>query len=80
MYKSIGGLATATERGFGEIRAERHENRKADMGSVKADNNLELETKLERVKSDLKRTKWQVRLLFGVVSSLFHSCMRYRYI
>lgn len=125
VHRSIDELATAMERGFGEIRAETHEHRaeahehraeiradmglmkadmssvkadmgsvkadmgsvkedigsvKADIGSVKADNTsgigeLEFKTKIEGVKSDLKRTKWQVRLLFGVVSSLFHSCI-----
>ena len=104
MYKSIGGVETAIERGFGQIRAERHKGRaedraevrtgiglvEADIGLVKADiglvkteiglvkaEKLEVETKIEVLESDLKRTKWQVRLLFGVVSCLFHSCMRY---
>ena len=64
MYKSIGELATA----------KRNENRaeaRAGIGSVK-DEELESNCKLEGVQSDLKRTKWQVRLLFGAVSFSFH--------
>ncbi|RPB22651.1 hypothetical protein L211DRAFT_884452 [Terfezia boudieri ATCC MYA-4762] len=76
-YKSISELATSMGRGFGEIRAERHENRaenREDIGPVTANNNsgfeeLQTETncKIEGIKNDLKGTKWQVRLLFGAV-------------
>ena len=57
MYKSISEL-------------KRNENRveaRVDMGSVKREK-LESNCKLDGVQSDLKRTKWQVRLLFGAAS------------
>ncbi|RPB22650.1 hypothetical protein L211DRAFT_869145 [Terfezia boudieri ATCC MYA-4762] len=63
VYKSISEM----ERGFGEIRAKRHEHRAVNTDDHSEFGELGFETKIQDVKSDLKRTKWQVRLLFGVI-------------
>ncbi|KAF8417827.1 hypothetical protein EV426DRAFT_621210 [Tirmania nivea] len=68
VHKSIRELARTMERDSWEIRTEIREK----IDSLKANGNsnvgeLEINGKMEGLKSDLKRTKWKVRLLFGTV-------------